>query len=166
MAELMHVEPVTFDRIFDVIRGNAKGIPYWTTFGFEFRGKKVYGARVNGHPQISEGTPLLVVMKRQGDWTAMLGWAEVATGKLVIEDGRKDAIFHGLFYTACAAIVGPLFVLLWLESRGVLETIFGLFVLQLLLVQPMYGLLRRRNLIAAKQALIQELQRSSTKPSV
>ena len=162
----MHVEPVTFDRIFDVFRGSAKGMPCWTTFGFEFQGEKVYGARVNGHPQISEGTQLLVVMKRQGDWTAMLGCAEVATGQLVIEDGRKDAIFHGLFYTACAAIVGPLFVLLWLESRGVLETVFGLLFIQLLLVKPMYGLRRRRNLIAAKQALIQELQRSSSNLSI
>lgn len=156
----MHVEPVTFTRVFDVTRGSAKHVPNWTTFGFEFPGKKIFGARVNGHPQVPEGKPLLVVMKRPGDWKTILGWAEVATGQLVIQDGRKDAIFHGLFVAACLAIVIPLFVLLWLEAHGLFAFIIGLMLIQFVVVMPVSSLLHRRNLVLAQQALVRALQRS------
>lgn len=157
----MHVEPITFTRVFDVTNSSTRNVPIWTTFGFESEGKKIFGARVNGHPQIPEGKPLLVVLKRQDDWKTILGWAEVETGQLVIQDGRKDAIFYGLFVAACLAIVVPLFVLFWLEAHGLFAFFIGLLLVQFVVVQPVTSLLHRRNLVLAKQALVRALQPNS-----
>lgn len=150
----MHIEPVTFTRVFDVTRDPSRRTPVRTTFGFESQGKKIFGAVVNGLPHIPEGEPLLVVMKRKDDWKTILGWAKVATGQLDIQDGRKDVIFYGLAFLVGLVIMAPLFVMLWLDAHGLFAFFIGLMLLQFGVVHPVSALLYRWDLCLARQALM------------
>jgi len=103
----MHIERVTFDRVFDIQRRAAsRYAPQRTDFSFESGGKTRYAIQVPGWPRVQAGDTITAVLAREGNWRTLAGWKNHANGELVLPDvGRSiSGIWQGAF-------VGALFLI-------------------------------------------------------
>lgn len=106
-ADKMHIEKVTFDRVFDIQRHAASRYsPQRTDFSFESGGRKHYAVQVPGWPRIAAGDSVTAVLGTRGNWQTLAGWKNQANGEVVLpEVGRSVAgIWQG-------ALIGTLFLL-------------------------------------------------------
>jgi len=106
----MKLTLVRFDRVFD-IQYRAFGFGTQTEFGFESDGSATYGASVIGCQTIPIGEPLIVAMRREGDWKNLYGWKNLATGSLTIENGRNNLVWFSVIGTVAIALLAPIILL-------------------------------------------------------
>ncbi len=103
----MHIERITFDRVFDIQRRAAtRYAPQRTDFSFESGGKKRYAVQVPGWPRIEAGDTITAVLGNEGNWQTLAGWKNHANGEVVLPlVGRSIA---GIWQ---AAFIGILFLI-------------------------------------------------------
>jgi hypothetical protein len=75
----------SFGRVFDVVRipthWSQQGDPS-TMFSFETEGKKYYGVRVPGHPEVQSGMKVTALLDKQDDWRVVIGWVNHSSGEI------------------------------------------------------------------------------------
>ncbi|MEJ8812762.1 hypothetical protein WKW77_16870 [Variovorax ureilyticus] len=78
----MHEITITFDRVFDIVRGARRGRVPSTVFGFQAKEVEVRGVAVAGSPRIEAGMTITAVLERPGDWQSLIGWVNHETGEI------------------------------------------------------------------------------------
>lgn len=102
----MHIESITFDRVFDIQRlAASRYASQHTDFSFESRGRKHYAVQVPGWPRIAAGDRVMAVLGSEGNWQTLAGWKNHSNGEVVLPDVGRSAsgIWQG-------ALVGTLFL--------------------------------------------------------
>lgn len=129
----MYIESITFDRVFSVVRRNTRHGKY-TTFGFETGERKVYEARVHGHPEVGSGMTVTLAMSKPEDWTNIYGWINRAENTVAIGEGIEEQLGPALILLAHLTLVAPLVILNWpyMGNEKWLIGFFGLFLPSLL----------------------------------
>ncbi|WP_457390604.1 hypothetical protein [Roseateles sp. P5_E1] len=113
----MHMETVTFTRVFDVVRRQSK-LGSWTDFGFNSPTCKIFGARVWGHPPLRDGMTVKLVLQRADHWSTILGWQDMQTGETCIANRGGALLGVGLIATAFYLLAGPLLLPRLLTGSG------------------------------------------------
>jgi hypothetical protein len=79
---------VTMERVFDVVRRRGRHGRY-TEFSFVRAGVTHYAVRAPGWPVVESGMTVSVLLARQDDWRAIVGWVHHSSGELAApEVGR------------------------------------------------------------------------------
>lgn len=99
---------VRLDRVFDVVyRLNKKDV---TCFGFQYGQKREFGICAPGRLVIEAGAVLSVCLRKQDDWTTVVGWYNHSTGAIVIE----SAVRHVFLVISCGTMAAAT---LWNADR-------------------------------------------------
>jgi hypothetical protein len=85
----MHLETVTFDRVFDLHRWRLRRGPI-TVFSFSTKERTVYSVTVEGWPAVQAGMTVTAVLGRSGNWQTLLGWSNHQSGELAMRSYRQD----------------------------------------------------------------------------
>ena len=72
----------TFDRVFDIAPGEARGKKHGTLFSFEHAGAIEYGVAIAGKPRLRPGMTVTALLRRPGDWQTLAGWVDHETGEI------------------------------------------------------------------------------------
>ena len=78
----LHRVTITFDRVFDIVRGHGYEAPPHTLFGFEAASRKYYGVKVPGLPRIEEGDTVTAVLIDPANWQTLQGWVNHETREI------------------------------------------------------------------------------------
>jgi hypothetical protein len=97
----MHVQQIRFDDVFDVAAWRGD-------FSFRSRDRTEYGANLQAHVIPHEGSTLAIAFAEPGNWNTVLGWRDLATGKITLKQptwsfwlaALADSILHGPFFIA------------------------------------------------------------------
>ncbi|SEB13473.1 hypothetical protein [Variovorax sp. YR216] len=73
---------ITFDRVFDIVRGSRRNRVPCTVFGFQSGDVEERSVAVPGSPRIEAGMTVTAVLERPGDWQTLLGWVNHETGEI------------------------------------------------------------------------------------
>lgn len=111
----MHIQIVSFDRVFDVYKGATKpGV--FTEFGFELDGKSNNNGYIHWHADLVSGKNLALAMPKPNDWGNIYGVADCESGKLHVHTGALSSIFiDTMFGIAAQVAIVPLIFLNWTE---------------------------------------------------
>ena len=89
----MHIETITFDRVFDIVHRYDKIRGISTAFGFVTNGKKVFSATVDGTPKIFDGMTVTVAISKPEQWGTIYGWVNHTDGTIQVNGGIAELIF-------------------------------------------------------------------------
>ena len=126
----MYLETITFDRVFSVVHQRAKDGSKYTAFGFETGGRKIYEARVHGHPEVTSGMKVTLAMPASGRWTDIYGWINFEEMKVSTGEGIEGQLGPGLVLVAHFVLFAPLVILNW-PYMGKEKWLIGFFSLLL-----------------------------------
>jgi len=124
----MYLETITFDRVFSVVHQRTKDGSKYTAFGFETGGRKIYEARVHGHPEVTSGLRVTLAMPQPGRWTNIYGWINLAEKKVFTGEGIEGQLGSALILLAHFALFAPLVILNW-PYMGKEKWLIGFFSL-------------------------------------
>ena len=119
---------VTFDRVFDIVRGQLNRQPV-TWFGFQCGASIHCGVPAPGSPRIQEGDSVTVYLHEQGNWQKIVGWINMSTGEITMLPTFRGLIVFGGMQFIFSVVVSsmPLVVCFVLEA---LILAFGFSALQ------------------------------------
>lgn len=101
----MHLEKVTFERIFDLhYREGGRYAPKRTDFSFEAGGKRHFAVQAMGWPDLAAGHTITAALGKPGNWQTLIGFKNHTTGKLVLPDA--DRALNGLGLAAGLVLIG------------------------------------------------------------
>ena len=104
----MHVEQIHFEEVFDIA-------PHRGDFSFRSQGRTQYGVNLHNHVVPRLGSTYAIAFGRQGDWSTVLGWRDLASPAVGLKLPGWWAILSSLvniFYVA------PILVVLALQIAG------------------------------------------------
>lgn len=118
----MQLVTVRLDRVFDIVDGahQRKNV---TFFGFDYGQVRVFGAHGPGRPDLQAGAVLSAYLRKENDWTTVVGWYNHTTGETVLESGGYEVSFIGITALAAVALLSnglsvPAGVWLFLAGMG------------------------------------------------
>jgi hypothetical protein len=85
----MHIKRIHLDEVFDAP---------WRRGAFSFRsgGQPTYGVRLPGWRVPPAGSTLALAFERPGDWRSVIGWHDLATGRITLRDPAWAIVLHKL----------------------------------------------------------------------
>jgi hypothetical protein len=96
----MHIEEIRFDEVFDVqaLRGD---------FSFKTQGRSCYGVNLGNKIIPLPGSRFAVAFVKPGDWSTVLAWRDLASGKVRFKQPSWAALLIAL---GDLILFGPLFI--------------------------------------------------------
>lgn len=86
----MHVEVVTFDRVFDIQRRFKRSkTDSFTVFSFEYQGRKHYHIRIERCPELTQGHRVAFALRQPGEWQKVYAFKNLTTGELASRKPKK-----------------------------------------------------------------------------
>ena len=79
----MHIERITFDRVFDAVDSIGD-------FSFDSAGRRVFAARLGPGAVPRQGATYAIAFSRPGDWASVLGWRDLATPTVLLRQRPRD----------------------------------------------------------------------------
>lgn len=142
----MHIERIDFDEVFDVQAGPGD-------FSFRSRGRVQYAVNLRRGLVPQAGSSYLVAFARPGDWSTVIGWLDLRTGRSRLKESPWLAMLSEIGWLAWLApfLLGGA---LWFFGPGaalaVLLVLCGLVCLRLYRIAE--GGWRARQALAAAYA--------------
>lgn len=87
----MHFITVRLDRIFDVVYQVYRGQEN-TFFSFQYGSKRVFGICMQGRHFLETGAVLTVCLRKENDWTSLVGWYNHSTDATVVESAAPEVM--------------------------------------------------------------------------
>jgi hypothetical protein len=80
----MHLIPIKFDRVFDIVQDPTGRGSYPTLFSFESAGKRYFSVSISGAPRLENGMEVIAALAHRDDWKSLEGWKDRKTGEIYL----------------------------------------------------------------------------------